>query len=183
MRRRTALTISSLALLGSITCVSLAQMARGGEARPADAGDTESIDSIIAALYDCVSGPAGGRDWDRFRGLFVEGARLVPVRVRDGQPAALGAVTVEGYIASAGAYFQQNAFYEREVARRTESFGHIAHVWTTYDSRRSPDEAPFSRGINSVQLFHGPDGWRIINICWDAERPGQEIPAEYLESR
>src|SRR5207249_6447509 len=41
--------------------------------------DVESIDAIIAATYDVISGPAGKRrDWDRERSLFYPGARLIP---------------------------------------------------------------------------------------------------------
>src|SRR5215831_9001500 len=43
-------------------------------------GDVDSIDHIIAAVYDVISGPAGPRDWNRFKGLFYTGARLIPSR-------------------------------------------------------------------------------------------------------
>jgi hypothetical protein len=46
-------------------------------ANPSDVG---SIDAILHAAYDTISGPAGQqRDWKRFRSLFVAGARLIPV--------------------------------------------------------------------------------------------------------
>src|SRR5213594_2599945 len=46
------------------------------EANPADVA---SIDAIIAAAYDSISGPAGQkRDWERERSLFYPGARLIP---------------------------------------------------------------------------------------------------------
>src|SRR5690554_5242511 len=41
--------------------------------------DVSSLDAILAALYDVISGPAGqARDWNRFRSLFAPGARLIP---------------------------------------------------------------------------------------------------------
>ena len=44
--------------------------------QPADPRDVESIDAIIAAAYDVISGPAGQkRDWNRERSLFYPGAR------------------------------------------------------------------------------------------------------------
>ena len=46
---------------------------------PAKPDDVKSIDSIIAATYDVISGPAGDRDWDRFRSLLIPEARLIPV--------------------------------------------------------------------------------------------------------
>lgn len=182
MRTRITTALAAGALAATLCLAAGAQMATSPDGRPAGARATDgaSIDSIIAALYGTISGPAGERDWDRFRALFVEGATMSAVRVRDGE-ASLAVMAVEDYITGAGSYFRQNAFYEGELARRVESFGRIAHVWTTYDSRRSPDEAAFARGINSVQLFQGDDGWRIVSIHWDSERPGLTIPDKYLE--
>jgi len=54
---------------------------RAQEAEPAtaDPADVESVDSIIEAVYDVISGPAGAdRDWDRMRSLFLSDARLIP---------------------------------------------------------------------------------------------------------
>jgi hypothetical protein len=39
-------------------------------------GDVDTVDHLVASLYDVVSGPAGQRDWDRFRALFVPDGRL-----------------------------------------------------------------------------------------------------------
>jgi hypothetical protein len=94
--------------------------------------DTSSIDTIIHATYDGISGPAGKkRDWDRERSLFLPGARLIPTAMKAGEndsglmPQFLD---VEAYIARVEPYFQENGFYEKEIARRTEQVGQIAHV-------------------------------------------------------
>lgn len=145
--------------------------------RPAD---VESLDAILFALYDVISGPAGSRDWDRFRSLFVPDARLIPTgRLDDGRwvPRTL---SVDGYIDRAGPQFQRQAFYEDELHREVEQFGHIAHVFSTYASRRAPDAEPFSRGINSIQVFWDGARWWVVTIMWDAERDGRTIPATYL---
>jgi hypothetical protein len=34
-------------------------------------GDVDTVDHLIASLYDVVSGTAGQRDWNRFRALFL----------------------------------------------------------------------------------------------------------------
>ena len=54
--------------------------APSGTARP---GDVDSVEHIIAAVYDVISGPAGPRDWDRFRSLYHPGARMIPSRRDD----------------------------------------------------------------------------------------------------
>ena len=63
-----------------------------------------------------------------------------------------------------------------------EKFGHIAHIFSTYESRRKADDpAPFARGINSFQLMNDGKRWWIVTIFWEAEGPDNPIPAEYLK--
>ena len=148
----------------------------------ARAADVASIESIIAALYDVISGPPGqDRDWNRFRSLFANGARLIV-----GAPGPDGRVpsrnmTVEEYVQAADPFLKRDGFWEREIARRVDRYGNVAHVFSTYESRvNSPDSPPFSRGINSIQLVTDGQRWWVVTIFWDHERPGNPIPPEYL---
>jgi len=143
--------------------------------------DVESIEGIVKALYECISGPAGPRDWDRERTLLAPGARLHPTRAGDDGRGIMDVFDVEGYIASRTPFFAQNDFWEAEVARRVERFGNIAQVWSIYEYRRSPDGEPFGRGINSIQLFNDGDRWWVVSVLWDNERPGVSIPAPLPE--
>lgn len=44
-----------------------------------DPKDVETVDGIVAALYDVTSGEKGQiRDWERFRFLFLPKAMLIP---------------------------------------------------------------------------------------------------------
>jgi hypothetical protein len=146
--------------------------------------DVSSIDALIKASYDTISGPAGKkRDWDRQRGLFLPGARLIPTAVVAGENEGLLApqfLDVDAYIARVEPLFHDKGFYEIEVARRTEQFGSIAHVWSTYESKhRKDDPEPFMRGINSFQLFHDGRRWWIANIYWQHESRAHPIPEKY----
>ncbi len=145
------------------------------------AADNDSIDSTIHALYNVISGPAGARDWARFHALFAEGARLIPIRVTP-QGSEPSVMTPDDYEKRAGANFAGAPFYESEVARRVETFGNIAHVFSTYESRRAPGEKPFARGINSFQLVKTASGWKVMTILWDSEREGNSLPQKYLAS-
>ena len=153
----------------------------------ANPADVCSIDAIVNAAYDGISGSAGQkRDWDRERSLFLPGARLIPTAMKAGEAEADPApqiLDVEGYIARVEPYFQENGFYEKEIARRTEQCGHIAHVWSTYESRhREDDREPFMRGINSIQLFHDGKRWWIVTIYWQHETARAPIPDQYLSN-
>lgn len=186
------LAVAAAMALALVACTSEAAREQAGQeaenaarvaAAPApNPADVESIDAIMNAIYDVISGPAGEpRDWDRMRSLFIPEARLIPVG-RD----SLGSVVhnmlgVEQFIANSRPYFEQNGFYEREVARVAEEFGHIAHVFSTYASFNNADDPePFARGINSFQLMHDGERWWIVSIYWENESPEQPIPAKYL---
>jgi hypothetical protein len=151
----------------------------------ANPADVSSIDAIIAAAYDGISGPAGSkRDWDRERSLYFPGARLMPVAVKAGAAdgdLAPQILDIEGFIARVEPFFEKSGFYEKEVARRTERFGQIAHAWSTYESRHDPaDSEPFMRGINSIQLFHDGRRWWIVSIYWQQESATHPLPQSYL---
>lgn len=150
-------------------------------AQEPDPADVASIDGIVAAVYDVISGPAGqARDWDRWRSLFIPEARLIPVSVRPDGAIGHRVITPEDYAASNGPFLEENGFFEVEVARVTESFGQIAHLFSTYESRRTEaDDEPFARGINSFQLMNDGTRWWVVSIMWDSERPGNAIPQKY----
>ncbi len=154
----------------------------------ANAADVESIDAIVTAAYDSISGSAGQRDWNRVRSLFIPGARLIPTGSAPGamnvnDKIAPQVLDIEGYIVRSADYLEKNGFFEREIARRTEQFGHIAHVWSTYESRHKTDDPqPFMRGINSIQLMHDGARWWIVTIYWQHEGPDNPIPKKYLKT-
>jgi hypothetical protein len=99
-------------------------------AKPADVA---SPDAIMTATYDVISGPAGQqRDWDRFRSLFVPGARLIPVVPRKtGGGLDTRIITPDEYAQHADAYFQKNGFAEREISRKSERYGNIMQIFRT----------------------------------------------------
>ena len=143
---------------------------------PANPADVASIDSIMAAVYDVISGPAGERrDWNRMRSLFTANARLMPkvgVGLRSGG--------VEDYITASGPMLEERGFVEREIARRVEQYGDIAHIFSTYEARHAENGPVFMRGINSFQLVRHEGRWWVVSIMWQAETPQTPIPQNYL---
>lgn len=162
-----------------------ASLAQGTDAEPtADPADVISVDALITALYDVISGPAGqARDWDRLRTLMLPSAQLIPLgrRPDDGE-VVVQVLSVEDYIRRAGPYLEQNGFFETEIARTEERYGNLVHAFSTYESRSNADDAePFMRGINSIQLLFKEDRWWIANVAWQPEWEGLPIPAAYLQ--
>jgi hypothetical protein len=166
------------------------------QAPAANPADVQTMDSIIAALYDVISGPAGKkRDWDRFRSLFFPGARLIPTGPRKApgtapdapltgkEEYASRALTPDDYITRASNLLETQGFFERESARRTEQYGHIAHVFSTYESRHKQEDAkPFQRGINSIQLMNDGKRWWVVTVFWEGETEKTPLPEQYLKS-
>lgn len=146
--------------------------------------DTKTVDSTIEALYDSISGPAGEeRDWTRFKNLFHSSANLIPMVVTPDSTFSFS-WTPEEYAQRAGPWLVQNGFFEKELARTQETYGHIVHAFSTYGSYHTKDdEKPYDRGINSIQLMTNGERWFVVNIMWDAESLGASIPEKYLSSR
>jgi len=179
MHRMLALVALSLPLVVALANprTSLAQDENLIPAPPAaDPADVESIDSIIAALYEVISGPAGERDWDRFLSLFAPRATLSPMVPRPDGSIPVRVITPEEYVQVGGAYFRENPFYEVEAGRELERFGNVANAMSFYESRRAPDEEPFTHGVNSITLIHDGARWYVLSIAWDEVREGLPAP-------
>lgn len=161
------------------------QLPKVGENWPkAKPEDVASIDAIIKAFYDAPAGDPGvARDWARYVSLFVPDARFIPARAGDKGSAGAIFLSAGDYIEANKSYFEKGGFNDKEIARRTESFGNIVHIWSTYESRRkSTDLVPYLRGINSIQLLKDGSRYWIVNVYWDSERPDAQIPAKYFET-
>jgi hypothetical protein len=140
--------------------------------------DLESIGAAIDEMYATISGPAGPRDWSRQANSFHPEARQIRTWVgEEGRPACR-IMGLEDYARDTTPFFAANPFYEIEIGRRIDLFGNMAHVWSLYEARTSPDAADVERrGINSIQLFKDPErGWRIVSMIWDNEREGVKVP-------
>jgi len=139
--------------------------------------DAKSLESTLRAIYDVISGPAGERDWNRFRSLFAPGARLTST-TKNATSTSPRLLTVDDYIQHAGTYFNTHGFFESAIVNRVQKFGNIAQVFSSYESRNAPNEKPFARGINSIQLFYDGSRWWILSILWDEESPTNPLPPE-----
>lgn len=157
-----------------------------GEETPwpeADPADVESVDAVVEALYDTISGPEGEpRDWDRFRSLFHREARMMAVGRAPDRPEAapLMVMTVDEYIQQSSRMLETVSFYESEIGRTEAAFRNMVQIMSAYEATRSPGEEPFMSGVNGIQLLDSGDRWMILNLYWQASDEAHPIPDELL---
>jgi len=145
--------------------------------------DTKSIESIINALYEVISGEAGEeRDWIRNNNLFWPGTNYTVIKANDkgkNVPTSISLDEFENWFITDLKNF---SFYEYEINQVVEQYGSICHVFSTYESRYSMDGEILKRGINSIQLYYDQERWWIVNIFWERDGDLPPIPEKYLPS-
>jgi hypothetical protein len=148
------------------------------------AEDVGSIDGIMKAFYEVISGPAGqARQWSRDRTLYIADIHFVSMSEnKAGHPKA-NVVSHQQYVDGSDAILLKEGFYENEIHRVTEKFGNIAHVFSTYESRLKADGPVIARGINSIELFYDGKRWWIASAIWDDERPDNPLQPQYLPEK
>lgn len=138
---------------------------------------TTTLDDLIKAIDAAVSGP-GNQDRTCFRALFLPDTRLIPlVHAPDGtyKPRIL---TVDDWV-NAVAKRGTQSFTEKQIKVKTETYGHMAHLWSTYETLGS-DGKMMDRGINCIQAIYDGKQWKVIQILWQAESPTEQVPEKYL---
>jgi len=151
-----------------------AQAAAPGQPAPATSClPSATLEQLPKALDDAVSGP-GDKDRTCLRQLVASLATLTLVT---GEKRRY--LTLEDWLAA----MQKRgsvAMYERQVLVRTESFGHMAHLWSTYEISPTPGGKAIARGINSIQAVFDGKRWWVTGVLWQAEAPTEPIPEKYL---
>lgn len=142
--------------------------------------DVGSIDGMIRAWYEVITGPAGKpREWARDKTLYIPEIRFVSTWT-EGASVQTRIRNHQAYADIVDAEFVKKGFFERETHRVTERYGAIAHVWSTYESREAENGPITARGINSIELFWDGKRWWIANGMWADESKDNLIPSEYL---
>lgn len=148
----------------------------------ADPADVSTIDGIVKAFYEVVSGGKGiPRQWSRDRTLYTPDIRFVAMSEEGGKIRA-SVMSHSQYVNGANEYFLKEGFQEREINRVVRRFGNIAQIFSTYEFS-TDDGKEKGRGINSLELFWDGARWWISATSWDEERPGNPIPKEFLKGK
>ncbi len=145
------------------------------------AEEVKSLDGIMAALYDAISGPAGQeRDWQRMRTIFKKDAKFGVVRRNREGKESYTSFGIEDYIKRSGPYMLKNGFFEKEIGRVVEEYSTMIHVFSAYQTKMKADGEIMARGINSIQLVKEAGRYWITSIQWNQETQENPIPAKYL---
>ena len=170
----TARILASAALL----CWSL-PMTGFGQTQP-QGEDVETLDGIIKAYYEVVSGPAGQpRGWARDSSLHHPRAQIVII-VSSDDAAPTAQVMTLGDFHRSSADLAESGFFEYEIHRQTQRHGAVAHVWSTYEWRATEDGPVGGRGVNSIQLYNDGVRWWITGWMFDGRSDAPPVAAEYL---
>ncbi len=135
--------------------------------------DVSSVDGVMTAYYDVVSGPAGFEyNPERDRSLYAPNAMIT--RFRDDGTIDRKTVAEETLPMKPWA----EGFYEIETNRIVEQFGNLAHVWSTFETRGSPNGAALSRAVSSISLYYRDNRWWITS--WSTQNEtDQLLPSKY----
>ena len=129
--------------------------------------DVSSIDGIIRAYYEIVSGPAGqAPDAERDRSLHHPDA-WVSIAGRDpsGAP-VVNVMSLDEYHGENQP--RQQGFWEWETDRVVRRSGNMVHVWSSYASARTDGGEPYTHGVNSITLFDDGSRWWVMGWMFDS---------------
>ncbi len=146
----------------------------------ARAEDVSTIEGIVTASYETISGGAGvPRQWGRDRTLFDPDSRSVAIHV-DAKTGAIKteSMTEQDFADRSDASLVKDGFTERELKHVIKRFGNVATVLSSYEG--SASGKMMERGVNIFQLYFDGKRWWILSMVWDTERPDNPIPKELL---
>jgi hypothetical protein len=144
------------------------------------AADVASVDGVVKAYYDVISGPAGDpREWSRDRSLYIADLRFVATGFAKERPYAR-VMDHQAFVDGSDSAMVHDGFFEREIHRVTRAYGNIVQVFSTYEEHRTADGPVQGRGVNALQLFWDGTRWWVASAIWSEEDPAHPIPADLL---
>ena len=140
--------------------------------------DVLSLDGIINAYYEVISGPKGFK-YDTKKDQFIHAPNAIITRFNE-----MGEFQRHTLLDEQKSLLEpySESLYEVEVNRVVEEYGSIVHVWSTFEMRESPDSNAFLRGINSISLYFKDDRWWIAS--WSTQYEDDiKVPEKYLPQK
>ena len=142
------------------------------------AKDVQSIDAIINAYYDVVSGSSSD-PWEFERDKFIHSENAVITRLDENGKAE--SHTLEAEYIPIGLSPKED-FYEKELKRTVSKYGNIAQVWSAFEIRTDPNSESNIRGLNSIQLHYENGRWWIDSWTCEMESEKSSVVTEFMKN-
>ena len=147
-----------------------AQKKTGYKLTLADSLEVTSITTIITAVYDLISGPAGERNWTKFKFLCLPNASFVSTKQTLEGKQEYFQGNIDDYIKLIDPVLKKSDYYENEVERNVQTSDNIANVFSSFESTLFTTTGIVNqRGTNSFQLIYKNERWWIANVLWKNE--------------
>lgn len=144
------------------------------------AEDVNTIEGIMKAYYEVVSGPAGEpRQWERDRSLHHPDAQIIIIGTDADGNITPNVQTLAEFHERSG-NLSTSGFFEYEISRVVSRHGANAHVWSTYEWRSEKEGPVGGQGVNSIQLYHDGNRWWITGWTFDGRNNAPPVPEAYL---
>ncbi len=141
--------------------------------------DVSTIDGIIKASYEIVSGKAKEkRNWERDNSLHHKNAQYFFFN-RMNDKLEITTMSLDAFHKLTDEIIEEDGFFESEINREVRIFGKMAHVWSSYETRLVKDGPVVRRGINSIQLLYENNRWFIVSWVFEGETKESRIPKTF----
>tara|TARA_R110001583_G_scaffold72374_5_gene202667 strand:- start:587 stop:1099 length:513 start_codon:yes stop_codon:yes gene_type:complete len=163
-------------LLTSISIIFACYSIFGQTSKEKYAEDVKSVDAIINAYYDVVSG-SSSEPWEFERDKYIHSKNAVITRLDENGKAE--SHTLEAEYIPIGLSPKED-FYEKELKRIISKYGNMAQVWSAFEIRTDPKTESNIRGLNSIQLHHENGRWWIDSWTCEMESDKKTLVIDFL---
>ena len=144
-------------------------------------------DELVTRFYELYSFPLGRPpDTSALAALFLDDARIRSATT-DGQGhEQVFDVGAPEYLARLAdmvghSHAQGIPLTRRELWRRTDAYGNIAQVWSSYEAAMGPANEPLlGYAVFAFELCRVGGAWRIAGVASHTARRHEPIPSRYL---
>ncbi|WP_111710224.1 hypothetical protein [Lutibacter citreus] len=140
------------------------------------AKDVKSLDAIINAYYDVISG-SSNEPWEFERDKYIHSDNADITRLDESGKAE--SHTLEAEYIPVGLYPKED-FYEKELKRLVSKYGNIAQVWSAFEIRTEPNTESNIRGLNSIQLHYENGRWWIDSWTCEMESENSSVVTDFM---
>ena len=140
------------------------------------AEDVKSVDAIINAYYDVVSG-SRSEPWEFERDKYIHSINAIITRLDENGKSE--SHTLEAEYIPIGLSPKED-FYENELKRKVSKYGNIAQIWSAFEIRTDPKTESNIRGLNSIQLHYENGRWWIDSWTCEMESEKSSVVNEFM---